>query len=302
MCTAISLEGKYHLFGRTLDVDREYGQEVCLLPPNSKVDFCHQLSIEKHPAVLGMAVKFKGIPLFFDGVNENGLCAAALNFPIFTVYHSAKKDKINIASYEFITYVLCNCNSVDDAENLLKMANITLDCISDELPLTPLHWIIADKFRSITVESVADGLKIYKNPVGVLTNAPEFPYHIIKLSDYMSLSAKAPQNEIYPSAKLKEYSGGLGSIGLPGDFSSTSRFVRATFVKNNIVKEKDKDKSINQFFHILDSVFVPKGCVINNNGGLMHTAYSCCIDPSELSYYYTTYDSREIIKKSLELF
>ena len=114
MCTAISLEGKYHLFGRTLDVDNDYGQEVCVLPKNSRVEFCHQPSIEKHPAILGMGVKFQDKRLFFDGVNENGLCAAALNFPLYAVYHNARKDKINIASYEFITYILCNCNSVDD--------------------------------------------------------------------------------------------------------------------------------------------------------------------------------------------
>lgn len=300
MCTAIRLEGEYHLFGRTLDVDREYGQEVCILPKNQRVEFCHLPPIENHPAILGMAVKFEGRPLFFDGVNENGLCVAALNFPLYAVYHNATKEKINIASYEFITYILCNCNTVDDAENLLKCANITPESISEKLPLTPLHWIIADKKGSITVESVAEGLKVYKNPVGVLTNSPEFSYQITRLSDYMTLSTNQPNNTIYPSAELKQYSGGMGGIGLPGDFSSTSRFVRATFVKNNIVREQEKKKSINQFFHILDAVSVPKGCVTNEDGNLMHTAYSCCIDPSKPAYYFTTYDNREIVKKRLE--
>ncbi len=300
MCTAISITGNYHLFGRTLDVDTEYGQEVTVLPKNSIVEFAHQPTIKEHPAILGMAVKFGEIPLFFDGVNEFGLCAAALNFPQFTVYHSAKKDKVNITSYEFITFVLCSCSSVDDAERLLKNANITLDSFSDDLLLTPLHWIISDRNRSVTVESVADGLKIYDNPIGVLTNAPEFPYHMIRLSDYMKLSPKPPENKINPSIKLKQYSGGMGTLGLPGDFTSNSRFIRAAFVKSNITQTEDKNKSIVQFFHILDCVFVPKGCVQNKKEGGMHTSYSCCIDPTEPAYYFTTYDNRNIIKKVLE--
>ncbi len=297
MCTAISLEGKYHLFGRTLDVDRDYGQEISVLFKNSMVNFRHLPAISKHPAVLGMAVKINEQPLFFDGVNEKGLCAAALNFPHYTVYHSVKDEKTNIASYEFITYVLCTCSNVTDAENLLKSANITPENFSDDLPTTPLHWMISDKNKSITVESVADGLKIHENPIGVLTNAPEFPYHILRLSEYMQVSPMVPKNNIYPSVKLLEYSGGLGGVGLPGDFSSVSRFVRAAFAKKNIKEEEEKEKSINQFFHVLDCVFVPKGCVLDKDGRLMHTAYSCCIDPSEPAYYFTTYDDRKIVKK-----
>lgn len=300
MCTAVSLEGKYHLFGRTLDIDNEYGQEVISLSKDSKVEFKHLPTLKEHPAILGMGIRIGGTSLFFDAVNENGLCAAALNFPHFAVYHSAKKDKINITSYEFITFILCTCSTVDDAEKLLRNANITLDSFSDELPPTPLHWIISDKNRSITVESVAEGIKIYKNTVGVLTNAPEFPYQILRLTDYMKVSSKVPDNKAYPLIEFKKYSGGLGGIGLPGDFSSNSRFVRAVFVKNNIKTEDIKERAINQFFHILDSVFVPKGCVENEDGSLMYTAYSSCIDPSEPAYYYITYDNREIVKKVLE--
>ncbi len=299
MCTAVSMTGEYPFFGRTLDVDKDYGQKVESLPANSRIEFRHLPSLDSHPAVLGMAVRAGKTLLFFDGVNEDGLCAAALNFPEYACYHPEKIGARNIASFEFVTWVLCSCKSADEAESLLVNTNITAESFSENMPTTPLHWIIADKTRSITVESVSEGLKIYENSVGVLTNAPPFPYHLTRLSDFMNLSPSLPENNAFPLLNTEIYSGGLGAVGLPGDFSSVSRFIRAAFVKNHIEKEAGKDKNILRFFHIMDSVFVPKGCVKNTEGGLMHTAYTCCIDPAEPAYYYTTYGDRNIEKKTL---
>ena len=298
MCTAVGMTGEYPFFGRTLDVDRDFGQRVETLSANSRVEFRHLPPSDSHPAVLGTAVRVGSTRLFFDGVNEDGLSAAALNFPKYACYHPEKVGARNIASFEFVTWVLTSCKTVDEAESLLINANITAEDFSENMPATSLHWIIADKNRSITVESVEEGLKLYDNPVGVLTNAPPFPYHLTRLADFMTLSPNPPENSGFPTLSPEAYSGGMGSMGLPGDYSSVSRFVRAAFVKNHIEKEAGKDKNIVRFFHIMDSVFVPKGCVKNTQGGLMQTAYTCCIDPAEPAYYYTTYDNRTITKKT----
>ena len=104
---------------------------------------------------------------------------------------------------------------------------------SDTLPTAQLHWIIADKSGAITVESVADGLKVYENPVGVLTNNPPFNYQMFNLNNYMHLAVENRENTFAEELNLNQYSRGMGGMGLPGDLSSQSRFVRVAFVKMN---------------------------------------------------------------------
>ena len=178
MCTAISLEKKYPVFGRTLDVDCSYNENIIAVPRKCRLDFRYEAPLESHPAIMGIGCACDGIPLYFDAVNEAGLYAAGLNFQASAVYHPMKKDKRNIASFELITWVLSSCETLACAKKLLQNANITNDSFSPELQPTPLHWIISDKTGSITVESVSSGLKIYDNKFGVLTNEPPFMLRI----------------------------------------------------------------------------------------------------------------------------
>lgn len=297
MCTAV---GDSNFFGRTLDIDRSYGEEVILTPRKFAFNFLHEEMSRSHFAIMGMACEAKGIPLYFDAVNEQGLCIAGLNFPENAVYHQCVSDKHNVASFELIPWVLCRCATIEEAAKLLSKTNITADSFSADLPTTPLHWIVTDGSRSLTVESVVDGLKIYENPFGVLTNNPPFPYHISHVAEYMHLSPVSPKNTLCPHLCLEEYSFGFGALGLPGDFSSASRFIRAVFLKNHASVADDRAGEINRFFHIMDSVGVPKGCVINDAGREHHTVYTSCIDRGELSYHFTTYDCRKIRGASMK--
>lgn len=115
------------------------------------------------------------------------------------------------------------------------------ESFNDKLPVSSLHWIISDKEENITVEFMKDGLHIYDNPVGVLTNNPPFETQMFLLNQYMGLSASQPDNRFSGKVPLELYSRGMGAIGLPGDLSSTSRFARVAFVKlNSIAGEKRK--------------------------------------------------------------
>ena len=274
MCTAVSFNANGHFFGRNLDLDCSYGEKVVISPRNLKFKMRCGEKLQKHYAIIGKAVIFSGYPLYFDAANEKGLCMAGLNFPNNAVYYPENKDKINITPFELIPYVLGRCKTIDEAEKLLLEINLVNINFSEDLPLSPLHWLISDGKKSLTVESVKDGLKIYENKVGVLTNNPPFLKQLANLEKYNSVFVqKQPQND-----GGEDFSVGLDSRGLAGGFSSTDRFVRAAFVKEKSPKDIGGEMAINHFFHILSSVAMPKGCVITPSGEFEYTRYSCCID------------------------
>ncbi len=294
MCTAISDTGSSHLFGRTLDLEFSYGESVVIVPRKFHFDFLYEGKCDTHPAIIGTAHVSGGYPLFYDAANECGLAAAALNFPEYAAYHNYKSGAHNLASFEVIPFVLSRCESLEDAKKLLTGLNITPDSFKEELPTSPLHWIISDKSGSLVLESTAAGIDVYDNPFGVLTNSPPFPYHITNIRNYLSLSSTQPQNQIYPEAELAPYSRGMGAMGLPGDASSASRFVRAVFSKANTEHTSEKLSEISRFFHITDTVSQPLGFARTDEGNPIYTVYTSCIDTSDMNYYFTTYDCRRI--------
>lgn len=139
-----------------------------------------------------------------------------------------------------------------------------------------------------------EGLKLHDNSVGVLTNNPPFAEQFSNLIDYLHLSPYEPKNTFSEKISLIPDSRGMGALGLPGDFSSKSRFVRAAFMKLNAVSDVEEEKSVNQFFHILGSVSQPKGSCIVENGGYEMTIYTSCCNADRGIYYYTTYENHSI--------
>ena len=294
MCTAITYSTNNHYFGRNLDLEYSYKETVTITPRNYELKFRQVENINNHYAMIGMAYVANDYPLYYDAINEKGLGMAGLNFPSNADYKEIESGKNNIAPFEFIPYVLSQCSSIEETKKLLENINIANINFSDELPVSPLHWIIADKEKSITVESVKDGLKIYDNPVGVLTNNPTFDIHLFNLNNYMSLSTKQPVNNFSKDLNLDIYSRGMGAIGLPGDLSSASRFVKATFTKMNSKSGSSESESISQFFHILESVYQQRGCVYMGEEKYEITIYSSCCNQDKGIYYYTTYENNQI--------
>lgn len=295
MCTAITYKTRNHYFGRNLDLEYSYQETVTFMPRNFPLEFRKVNAPKSFYAMIGMATVAQGYPLFYEATNEKGLSMAGLNFPGNAAYKPEQKGKDNISPFEFIPWILGQSASVDEACRLLSRINLVDIDFSDELPLTPLHWMISDRDTSIVVEPVKEGLKIYENPVGVLTNNPPFKYQVFNLSNYMSLSIKEPENAFSDKLPLKPYSRGMGAMGLPGDLSSASRFVRAAFTRLNSVSGDSESESISQFFHILSSVEQPRGCVLLGEGKYELTLYSSCCNTDKGIYYYTTYENRQII-------
>lgn len=293
MCTAITYRTKDHYFGRNLDFEYGFREAVTVTPRNYVFHFRRMPPMEHHYAMIGMATLASGYPLYFDGTNEYGLSIAALNFPQSARYGKEVPGKANIAPFEVIPWVLGDCKTVEEAERKLRNANIADLSFSAEYPVTPLHWIIADPQQAITLEQTEAGLQTHPNPVGVLTNEPPFPWHMMNLNNYLHLGNEAPENRFAPALPLQPYSRGMGAMGLPGDLSSASRFVKASFTKMNSVSKDAESASISQIFHILSSVAQQQGCV--KIGHLYEkTIYTSCCNTAKGIYYYTTYENSQI--------
>lgn len=294
MCTAVSFLSKDHYFGRNLDLEYSYIETIAITPRNFPFHFRKKETLKTHYAMIGIAYVHEGYPLYYDATNEKGLSMAGLNFPQYADYKPEAAEKDNIAPFEFIPWVLGQCATIAEVKRLLTKLNLLKEHYSSELPLSPLHWMIADRNSSIVVEPLKEGLKIYENPIGVLTNSPTFDMQLFHLNNYMSLSPQTPQNRFASSFDLKRYSNGMGALGMPGDWSSQSRFVKAAFTKLNSVCGDSESESVSQFFHILGSVEHQRGCVDIANDLYEITIYSSCCNTDKGIYYYRTYDNSQI--------
>ena len=223
---------------------------------------------------------------------------AGLNFVGNAAYEEVilddESDAIQVAQFEFIPWILSQCSSVIEARTKLSQMRLTKTPFSEQLPAAQLHWIIADKDDCIVVESMKDGLHVYDNPVGVLTNNPPFPMQMFELNNYAGVSRKQPESTFAEVLKLNAYSRGMGGMGIPGDLSSQSRFVKVAFTKLNAVSGSDEMESVSQFFHILGSVDQQRGCCEVADGKFEITIYTSCCNATKGIYYYTTYDNHQI--------
>ena len=294
MCTAATYQTKGFYMGRTLDYEFSYGDEITVTPRHYEFQFRHMGSVSSHYAMIGMAHVAGDYPLYYDAMNEKGLGMAGLNFVGNAVFQEVDDTRDNVAQFEFIPWILCQCATLEEAKKLLSRMNLVGTPFSPQLPTAQLHWLIADKTGSLTVECMTDGLHVYDNPVGVLTNNPPFDKQLFHLNDFMHLSPKQPENTFSQDLNLQTYSRGMGALGLPGDLSSASRFVRVAFTKLNSRSGDSENESVSQFFHILGSVDQQRGCCEVADGKYEITLYTSCCSAETGIYYYTTYENHQI--------
>ena len=170
MCTATTYKTDDFYVGRTLDYEFSYGEVVAITPRNYPINFHFMDEVKNHYAMIGMTHIANDYPLYYDAVNVKGLGMAGLNFVGNAKYYDVDEDKENVAQYEFINYILSQWANVAKAKEKLKNIHITTTKFNENYPLAQLHYIIADKDSCIVVETIEDGMHIYDNKVGVLTN------------------------------------------------------------------------------------------------------------------------------------
>lgn len=294
MCTCINLKTKDNYFGRNLDLESNFGEKVVITPRNYEFELKKEESFKTKYAIIGMATVINNYPLYAEATNEKGLSIAGLYFPKNAYYNKEENGKINITPFELIPWALGNFETIEELKKVLVNINLINISFSPNLPLTEMHWMISDKKDCIVLEQTKEGLKIYSNPIGVLTNNPPFSYHLTNLNNYLNLTPNFTENRFSNKINLNAYGNGMGAMGLPGDNSPSSRFIRAAFNKLNSVCNLDEESSVSQFFHILDSVAMVKGTVITKDEKYDITTYSCCINITKGIYYYKTYNNNQI--------
>lgn len=299
MCTALTLTTKdgNHLFGRNMDIECSFNQEVLLVPRNFGYENVVTDKMEKTKyAMIGMGTLVDNHPLFAEGLNEKGLACAGLNFPGYAYWEEeVVEGKNNIPPYDLILWILGNFETINEVKFALENVNIVRKPFREFLPLPALHWIVTDKNGDcMVIEKTKDELSLFDNTVGVLTNAPAFDWHMTHLHQYMGLSTRQPSDTKWSDQELTPLGQGMGGIGLPGDFSSPSRFVKAAFLRSNAALGDDEYSGIIEFFHILNSVAMVRGSVVTPTELDDITLYTSCMCQETGVYYYNTYNNNQI--------
>lgn len=294
MCTCIEFKTKDNYFGRNLDLECRFNEKVVITPRNYKFKLKNKTTINSKYSIIGMATVVDKYPLYAEATNEKGLSIAGLYFPKNAYFFNIVNSKLNLTPYELIPYFLSLYSTVEEVKENVSKLNITNIPFDEKLPITDLHWMISDGNQCIVIEQIKQGLKVYENPIGVLTNNPPFDYHINNINNYMNLTPQHAENRFSDKIHLQQYGQGIGAIGLPGDNSPASRFIRVAFNKLNSVCNKDEISSVTQFFHILDSVAMVQGTTVTKEGKNDITTYSCCMNTTKGIYYYKTYTNNQI--------
>ena len=293
MCTAINVKLKDTYFGRNLDLDYFIDAKVIIVPRNYKIDFKKENSIYSHYAMMGVGIVIDNYPLFADVINEKGLSIAGLNFPFNAKYYEYDEHKKNLATYELVLYLLATCKNIKEVKRELKNINVLNEDFSPSVKLTPLHFLISDTETSIVLETTKEGMKIYDNKFNILTNNPPFDYQIDYLSNFNNLTNISKDPKTISLSSQLFYSNGSGGYGLPGDYSSASRFIKANFVKSYLVPSNEELENVRSFFSVLDSVYMPYGS-IKTPIGYEHTLYTTCYNSTRSILYYKTYENPNI--------
>ena len=301
MCTGFSFYTKqnHHYLARTMDFAFEFNGIPTVVPRGFKYDFDLEDALQLTYGFVGTNLKV-GRYRFGDGINEQGL---AISNHYFTGEASYCKHKrygyFNLAPEEFIVWVLGFVKNIADLKqkaahiNILNEKNTTLNIVP------PLQFMITDKTgHTATVEPRNGRVIIKDNHVNVLTNAPSVEWHIENLRNYAFLS---PTKTAYPIVgKILTRPMGIeaGTNGLPGGYTSTERFVRASYLRQQLHSATDERQNLNNCFKLLDSVSIPKGAVLD--GGIPHyTQYQLVMDSETLTFYIKPYSTNQIFSLTL---
>lgn len=292
MCTGLRFtDDQGNLFyGRNLDVESSYGEKVLVTPRNYALPYKFRDDRQSQRAIIGMGIMAGKYPMYFDACNEDGLCIAGLNFPKLAHFSDEPVDgKLNLTPYELMLWVCDEFETVAAVKDALKDVNLVNKPFAPQMPVAPLHWLISDAKAAITVEMSADkGLQVYDNQVGVLTNSPDFEWHVKNLMNYAGLTPNDAADGTWSKQAIASWGVGTGSYGLPGDSLPASRFVKVAYLNANYPTVSGEEANVAKFFNILKNVAMVRGSVTNQNGKDEYTVYTGCYSQATKTYYYNT--------------
>ncbi len=231
--------------------------------------------------------------ILMDGMNEKGLVAASFYFPGFAEYADVKDASRSLSPVEFPNWILTQFATVEEVKAALASVVIA-PIVSPRWGPTPppFHYVVYDAAgKSIVIEPVGGTLIVHDNELGVLTNSPSFDWHMTNLRNFINLSPYNVSPVNWGGVLLAPFGQGSGMVGLPGDFTPPSRFVRAAIFCMTALPAKNSDAAVGQAFHILNQFDIPMGAARQKNpSGVDYTQVTCVKDPQTLRYYYKTYE------------
>ena len=244
-----------------------------------------------------------GFPLLFDGVNEKGLATGTFYFPTSAGYmpYTAADASKTIAQWEVGSWILENFASVEEVK--ANIGNIVVPAVVfGGWGFAPeAHYIVQDTSgKTIVIEYVGGKLNVHDNPLGVITNSPAFDWHMTNLRNYVNFSMTNVSPVTLGSVKLQPFGQGSGMLGLPGDFTPPSRFVRAVAFSQSVFKSKTGEDAIVEAFHVLNQFDIPKGAAREHekdeHGNILadYTIWTSAIDLKAKRFYFRTYESSQI--------
>lgn len=297
-CSSLTLTTKdaRHFLARTMDFTLDPGSCVLLLPRGQHLTLSQAGNYTRiQYAILGMGTQDPKQRTLYDGVNENGIMGAVLYYPE-AVYAPSGYGTLNpVNPLAALLYLLGNSRSLTDIRDL--SGHMTL--IDEGNPILghapPLHFIFSDRQGStLVMEPDRDGMSYHEHTVGVLSNAPEYPWQETNLRNYIGISPWPAAPLALDGQVLLPFGQGSGTWGLPGDYSSPSRFARVAYMKQYSRQGDNELDGMNQCMQILSTVNIPQGAVLTKEGYADYTRYTCAICAESLTYYFSTYECRRI--------
>jgi len=237
---------------KTMYVVVPRGQEIQSLTPTGM----DGLRFTSRYGLVGLAVEQQ--EFMVEGINEKGLSAGLFYFPNYGKYqpYEADKKKECLADFQLVTYVLSQCATVDEVKEALKKVRV----INIDPRSSTVHWRFTEPSgRQVVLEIVDEVMQFHENPLGVFTNSPGIEWHWTNLNNYINLQPGTSPEHNFGPLEMKSIGHGSGLLGLPGDFTPPSRFVRATFFQLTAPQQPSAEESVFQAFHLLNNFDIPTG-------------------------------------------
>lgn len=301
MCTTVGFSYKEGIvFGRTLEIGVKLENNILFVPRNEQ-DFINAKGVKYDSKYSTIGSAFFDIPSFGDGINEEGLMGSSNFFPNYgTFSKDVVEGKINMTTSNAFDYLLTRCKDIDEVKEEIKNI-ILIEKIEDDVSMSN-HFFFMDATGNKIVLEPKDGKFLaYDNPYGVLTNSPEFPWHVTNLKNYIHLKSGNIDETDFNGNQVSKLGEGTGMLGLPGDFTPPSRFIRAAYFVSNTDKNLERKEALLQGFRILSQFDIPKGAVIDGKEGHTdETLYTSVMDTKNKAYYIKCFDNINIQSFCLE--
>ena len=318
-CSAVAWETADggHLWGRNFDFNRLAADSKVTFVPRGQVFYACGTELEGNLepstrctaayAAVGIgSLVLRSTPALYEGLNEKGLMGGQLYYRTFAHFApEARPGTLPLQPPFLVTWCLATCASVEEVARALE-ERVSLVAIPMLGTVPPIHWMFSDRTgESIVVESDRDGLHIYRNTVGVMTNSPGYPWHRTNLLNYPQLRPLDYGELAWGGERLEPCFSGSGAAGLPGDWSSPSRFVRLAFLREHAVKGGDEAEGVSLLFRLLHSAAFPLGAVELTGPGEItphdrgvvpydYTVYSSVLCAESMRFYWLTYRNSRV--------